>query len=201
MTRKRSPQLFSVGGRAHAKRVDWMRRRLLNLLTALSLLMSVAAAVLWIRGHLAAGGYTLLLTEDDSVFSHHGVMGVTLRTPVRPSASRDEGSFVWEYGPWGLSRVPYYNPVAATSWSVSGARVPAPVPVVLLAILPAQRFASRWAVSRRRRRWDRGLCPSCGYDLRATPGRCPECGYQPPTNQPNQPTEPSTRASGLLTGG
>ena len=33
-----------------------------------------------------------------------------------------------------------------------------------------------------RRRKD-GLCPECGYDLRATPGRCPECGAVPSTEK------------------
>ncbi len=53
---------------------------------------------------------------------------------------------------------------------------PAWWPVVLLAVLPAIRAISIASAVRKRRRLARRHCPSCGYDLRASPGRCPECG-------------------------
>lgn len=50
--------------------------------------------------------------------------------------------------------------------------------VCLLGALPAIRL---WVLLRRywatRRSVAEGLCPCCGYDLRATPSRCPECGW------------------------
>jgi hypothetical protein len=43
---------------------------------------------------------------------------------------------------------------------------------------------------RQRRRQRASLCPACGYDLRATPGRCPECGTISTRAPPRAPDFP-----------
>jgi hypothetical protein len=58
------------------------------------------------------------------------------------------------------------------------------VPYWLVALLLASILAV-WAYRLRRKRiaLRRGLCPQCGYDLRATRDRCPECGTVPPKTE------------------
>jgi hypothetical protein len=46
----------------------------------------------------------------------------------------------------------------------------------LLAVSLCLIFLARRATHRVNRRLAGGLCPNCGYDLRASKDRCPECG-------------------------
>ena len=49
--------------------------------------------------------------------------------------------------------------------------------VPLTAILPVIWFGHWvWQAARRQDRLMFGLCPECGYDLRASKNNCPECG-------------------------
>jgi len=55
--------------------------------------------------------------------------------------------------------------------------VPFAVPALVFAVLGLLPWVRRRRSARRREEWvRRGLCPACGYDLRATETRCPECG-------------------------
>jgi len=60
-------------------------------------------------------------------------------------------------------------------------RVPYWFIVTVTGITPIMR-GPIWMLRRRQRRRNRriakGLCATCGYDLRASPGRCPECGME-----------------------
>jgi len=87
--------------------------------------------------------------------------------PPPESTERRFGGFWYEYGsiingPWKTGRLPYCA-LILPCWGIALTSVVLPVSVSVIAF-------------RARRRQRQGFCPSCGYDLRATPDRCPECG-------------------------
>ena len=60
--------------------------------------------------------------------------------------------------------------ISVPYWALACATM---LPVALCVPAWVRARVQQWAG---RRRHSRGLCPSCGYDLRATSNRCPECG-------------------------
>ena len=170
-----------------------MTRRLLNLLTPVSLLLCVAAAAMWARSYLMietlvyqprTSGYSLASSHGDAAFKrvrdqapdvrrwrYYAHSARTGRYRMSRDNRRYPGGFWWETGRINgnldgngkLITYPYAS-LIVPYWSL----------VAATAALPAARLALR---IRRRRRTAPGHCPACGYNLTGnTSGVCPECG-------------------------
>ena len=172
------------------QRVRWLpvRRRLLNLLTLLSLLLSVAVVALWVRSYWAVDGVWWLepvpgvpYPRSCEVLTYHGRVVYHDLIHIRPPAGR------WGYrsrriqpGGWlGLAAdldttaggFQWTRSYQGTGYDRLMVTLPLWVPLLFASLLPVLRY--------RVRRHAVGHCARCSYDLRATPDRCPECGTAP----------------------
>lgn len=69
------------------------------------------------------------------------------------------------------------NPVELRSWQLV---FPRAALTILFSLLPFLRLRIFLKSRRRQFHLANNLCPSCGYDLRASREKCPECGYTAP---------------------
>ena len=166
-----------------------VRRRPFDFVAFLFLVLGVAVAALWgwNRWFIAQASFPGTAHEAHVVARPSGIYlaWARLQSPQPPAA--------WTFGtyaarpedfeplrfPWDLSALGFYAGIFAgasnshTPCTVRYLIVPHWFLMALAAIVPA---AWIWRQERLLRRRNRGQCPCCGYDVRATPGRCPECG-------------------------
>ena len=182
-------------------------RLLLHALTLLSLLLCLATLAFWIRSYFKSDWYHYVVLDAPrrtwtqySLNSNKGSLyfsyfGFRFNTDTRfqdyvrlreapagfsyqgyePRDNRHlAGSTLRRLG-FALQSE-YNTPDASGSYDFPNAFVPHWFIVLITALLPATRL---YLLVRRRQQKRAGLCPTCGYDLRATPSRCPECGTTP----------------------
>jgi hypothetical protein len=157
-------------------------RRLFNFVTAVSLLLCVAVAALWIvsyRGEPLRAERATSQGEWVEIVNHAGAFKLfSGSTWPRLGDARWGETYAEEYiiarrhgtlwARWnselGMSGTEYVEAIEIRHWPI----------VLTAALLPAIRLAG---IARRGRRVSRGRCQLCGYDLTGNvSGVCPECG-------------------------
>jgi hypothetical protein len=158
-----------------------MQRRRLTFLLALLLLLAVGTAWTFLRPDNAifnsAGYYA-----KEFGWQRGSVFYRTYAPPEGPPPISDwvaESRALPQVRRWGWSGCGVTSQYVLSSsgrqhtWTFG---FPLTVPLALIAFLSLRAFARVVVKERADARRRRGLCPDCGYDLRASPERCPECG-------------------------
>jgi hypothetical protein len=181
-----------------------MSRRLLNLLTAGSLLLCAAVCALWVRSY--AVRHSWMCTQPKADYRVESCAGQLAWSETYFGDVDRSFLQMPEYGAWRHSSTSPLPPLGerlkniapmpddwfdhagfVIGWSLTDryinnggptrvVAVPYWAPFVLLGILPTLGAVGYTRQHRRLSRHRDGRCPACGYDLRATPDRCPECG-------------------------
>jgi hypothetical protein len=133
------------------------RRYILNGFVALSLHLCVATVVLWIWSYQSPWGNSRQLSGS---IGPNGGFDRVIDSNWKLWSNQ---GMLWIEPPHGVNHwdIPY--------WKI----------VVLWLISPAWQLIPWKVWSCRKNPVSLSLCPTCGYDLRATPDRCPECGKIP----------------------
>jgi hypothetical protein len=165
-----------------------MTRRLLNLLTAVSLLLCVAAIGFGLYGFREGSrephwSFRLGPRHEVVLASDRGALFAVYSTgwPVRDWKNEGPMHVVAEPLPLTIRNALLVE-FTEERWTLSDGRATANVRFsgVRTNFLYATLFAAALPLARLLRRvtrtCDPNHCTSCGYDLRATPGGCPECG-------------------------
>jgi hypothetical protein len=172
-----------------------MTRRLLNLVTGLSLLVCVAVCGLWVCSYCRSDWITCTRQQSRDVMEWMALCGKgTVRLSVmeyqwnRGFAEHWGDSEGWHWttqkpfnaatvfidAPTWLNCVGFHWVEYRNGGINPGTYRSVALPLWFAAILSGLTPAARLYGCVRRPR--AGHCSQCGYDLRATPGRCPECG-------------------------
>jgi hypothetical protein len=141
-------------------------RRILQIPLYATAAISLAACLVFVVLHFAAprGGLALNLREriggrvDDGKL----LVGWAPTTPRRPAWAGQINRYGFRYSRWSDGSAELGVPL----WFAAAAFA-----ALCLGMRTLARRSGRTAPA--------GLCPACGYDLRATPDRCPECGTIP----------------------